>query len=110
MKKHFRLVINSVRFLSKMEKGSLSIFQDLHGMFLCPFFCSNILFSVNFSGMRKSYGKDMDRYLEHSIAAVEPIKEFTNWFNYAENNCKLGYEEINAMALATASKYFADFC
>jgi len=85
---NFKLIINSVRRLSKnMDNITLDNgpYQDLHGM-------------------RKSYGKDLDAYFEHSISAFEPIAEFTSWFNYAEKNCKLGYEEINAMALATATK------
>lgn len=56
--------------------------------------------------MRKAYGPNsLELFLESSLTSTEPLTQFHEWFKYAEKNCKLGFEEINAMALSTATKY-----
>uniref|UniRef100_H0V0A3 Pyridoxamine 5'-phosphate oxidase n=1 Tax=Cavia porcellus TaxID=10141 RepID=H0V0A3_CAVPO len=52
--------------------------------------------------MRKSYRGDREAFEETQLASLDPIKQFTSWFEEAVQCPDIG--EANAMCLATCTR------
>ncbi|XP_005990088.1 pyridoxine-5'-phosphate oxidase [Latimeria chalumnae] len=57
--------------------------------------------AMELGGMRKSYRGDQEAFEENHLVSLDPMKQFSDWFNQATKCAAIG--EANAMCLATCS-------
>ncbi|XP_034049444.1 pyridoxine-5'-phosphate oxidase [Thalassophryne amazonica] len=91
-------------FFDKHLQCHSSLTTALQSILLPRFFTNTASDSttMDLSGMRKKYKEDVECFEESHLVSLDPIKQFSNWFDEAAKCPEIG--EPNAMCIATATK------
>ncbi|KHJ47089.1 hypothetical protein D918_02635 [Trichuris suis] len=66
--------------------------------------CGHRVFESANLDMRKPYGNKTTILLEDQVKFKEPMGMFDSWFKEVQALSNIGYEEVNAMELSTATR------